>query len=147
MQIRLDEVIAAPPDRVFHFFSDPRQRPRWQRSLNRVSMLTPEEPGLGTRWRESPLGLGAIALEISAYDPPSQWAERGSSPLAQLELSLTFTPDGTGTRVALNATLRFARVLRVGAWLMKPLITREMQNDMARAARILEGAERLIAES
>jgi hypothetical protein len=28
MEIRLDQVIAAPPERVFRFFSDPRQRPR-----------------------------------------------------------------------------------------------------------------------
>ena len=146
MEIRLDEVIAAPPEHVFRFFSDPRQRPRWQRSLREVCILTPGEPGLGTRWRESPVGLGVVTLEITAHEPPRQWAERGSSALGQLELTLTFTPEGTQTRVALNANLSFPCLLRVGAWLMKPLIVREIQNDMKRAARLLEH-EQSIPES
>lgn len=147
MEIRLDEVIAAPPEHVFQFFSDPRQRPRWQRSLSEVSMLTPGEPGLGTRWRESPGGLGAVTLEIVAYEPPRQWAERGSSALGELELTLRFTPEGTGTRVTLSATLSFPSVLWIGARLIKPLIVREIRNDMARAARILEHGERSIPET
>jgi len=141
MEIRLDQVIAAPPERVFHFFADPRQRPRWQRSLSQISLLTPGEPGLGTRWRESPVGLGAVTLEVTTHEPPRQWAERGSSALGELHLTLAFTPEGAGTRVALNATFGFPRPLRVVAWLMKPLILREIQNDMARAARILEHAD------
>jgi len=85
--------------------------------------------------------LGAVTLEITAHDPPRQWAERGSSALGELHLTLTFTPEGTGTRVALNATFSFPRPLGVVAWLVKPLIIREIQNDMARAARILEHAD------
>jgi hypothetical protein len=101
-------------------------------------MLTPGEPGLGSRWRESPVGLGEVTLEITTYDPPRQWAERGTSTLGKLELTLTFTPEGTGTRVTLNASLGFPRPLRLGAWLTKPLILREIKSDMARAARLLE---------
>jgi hypothetical protein len=126
---------------VFRFFADPKNRPLWQRGLKSVSVQTPGEPGLGTRWLEAPLGLTTIELEVTAFEPPSRWAERGHSRFGSLELTLNFGAEGNTTRVSLLAWLRVARLLRPGAALAKPLIAREIKNDLARAARILETNE------
>ncbi len=138
MHIELESLVAAPASRVFQFFADPRQRPRWQRSLSDVTLETSEAPQLGTRWRESPAGLGTVHMEITTFDPPHRWAERGVSRLGRLDLTLTFHPEGASTRVVLHADLALPRLLALGAALVKPLMAREIKNDLARAASILE---------
>lgn len=138
MHLELERVILAPPLRVFEFFADPRNRPRWQRSLSSVTMLTQGEPGLGTRWQESPPGLGVVTMEITAFEPPTRWAERGVSKVGRLDLCLRFSTEGEGTRLRLDADLELPSFLRWGVGLAKPFMLREVRNDLARAAEILD---------
>ena len=42
--------VPAPRPDVFDFLADPRNRPRWQASLDRVEMIDEGEPHVGMRW-------------------------------------------------------------------------------------------------
>lgn len=142
MRIHLEHVIHASQEHVFAFFANPHQRPRWQRSLSSVSVETPGEPRRGTRWRESPTGLGVVSMEITVFDPPHRWAERGVSKAGQLDLLLIFHGEGARTRLVLDAELTLPRLLALGAPLAKPFILREIRHDLACAGRIVEEQER-----
>jgi uncharacterized protein YndB with AHSA1/START domain len=138
MRLVLEKVIIAEQARVFRFFADPRNRPLWQRSLGSVTLQAAGKPRLGMRWHESPGGLVRVDVEITCFEPPKRWAERGVSRLGRLDLSLTFVPEEKATRVVLDAELELTWPLRSVSSLAKPLMAREMQHDLSQACQILE---------
>lgn len=141
MRMQLELIVDAPVERVFAFLADPSNRPRWQASLRRVERLTSGAPRLGTRWREQPIGLGWVELEIVRFERDRAWSERAELPFGTFTLTLRFTPEGAATRVHVEAELALrgaARLLGPGAKLVLP---RAFASDLRRAARIL-GSER-----
>jgi len=138
MDFGYERVIGAPPHQVFAFLSEPRNRPKWQRSLRRVEVLSRGETRLGTEWRETPFGIGTVAMRITEYDPPKRWAERGTSPLGRLDLTLTFEAVENRTRLRVDVQLETWPLVRFLARMGRPLMLREIRNDLAMAADILE---------
>jgi uncharacterized protein YndB with AHSA1/START domain len=137
--MELEVVLDAPVERVFAFLADPENRPRWQSSLRRVETITTGEPRAGTRWREQPLGLGWVELEIVRFERDREWSERAELALGTFTLTLRFTPEGAATRVHVDAELALrgaARLLGPGARLVLP---RAFASDLRRAGRILAG--------
>lgn len=141
MRVELSVELAAPVDRVFALLSDPRQRPRWQASLRGVEVLTEGPPRVGTRWRERPLGMGPLELEIVAFEENERWVERAEMAIGTFTLTLRFTGSGALTRVDVEAELALrgpAKLLALGARLVLP---GAFAHDLRRAERIL-AAER-----
>jgi len=135
--MELEVVLDAPIERVFAFLADPENRPRWQSSLRRVELITNGEPRLGTRWREQPIGLGWVELEIVRFDQDREWSERAELAFGTFTLTLRFTPEDAATRVHVDAELALrgaARLLGLGARLVLP---RAFASDLRRAGRIL----------
>jgi hypothetical protein len=140
MELDLRYRIAHAPSGVFQLLADPRQRPRWQRSLSAVEMLDSGEPRLGMRWRERPYGLARIALAISAFERDRLWGEQFDSPLARGSMIVRFTARGAdATDLDLHATIE----LRAGLPLLAPaiagLLRREILHDLASVERVLRG--------
>lgn len=142
MQMELEVVLDAPVERVFAFLPDPLNRPRWQSSLRGVELNTEGRPRVGTRWREQPIGLGWVELEIVRFERDRAWSERaelafGTFTFGTFTLTLRFTPEGAATRVHVEAELVLrgaARLLGPGAKLVLP---RAFASDLRRAGRIL----------
>lgn len=138
--IRLSIVLAAPIERVFAFLSEPSERPRWQSSLRRIERLTEGETRVGTRWRERPLGLPWVELEIVRFERDRVWTERAELAIGTFVLTLRFTRQGPATtRVDVDAELSLrgpAKLLAPGARLVMP---RAFASDLRRAERILRG--------
>ena len=137
MRMELEVVLDAPVERVFVFLADPENRPRWQSSLRRVELITEGEPRVGTRWREQPIGLGWVELEIVRFERDRAWSERAELAFGTFTLTLRFTPEGEATRVHVDAELALrgaARLLGLGARLVLP---RAFASDLRRAGRIL----------
>ena len=135
--MELEVVLDAPVERVFAFLADPENRPRWQSSLRRVELITIDEPRVGTRWREQPIGLGWVELEIVRFERDRAWSERAELAFGTFTLTLRFTPEGASTRVHVDAELALrgaARLLGPGVRLVLP---RAFASDLRRAGRIL----------
>jgi uncharacterized protein YndB with AHSA1/START domain len=135
--MELEVVLDAPVERVFAFLADPENRPRWQSSLRRVELITNGAPRVGTRWREAPIGLGWVELEIVRFERDRAWSERAELAFGAFTLTLRFTPEGAATRVHVDAELALrgaARLLGSGARLVLP---RAFASDLRRAGRIL----------
>ena len=100
----------------------------------------PTEPRLGTRWREQPIGLGWVELEIVRFERDRAWSERAELAFGTFTLTLRFTPEGAATRVHVDAELALrgaARLLGPGVRLVLP---RAFASDLRRAGRILASA-------
>ncbi len=100
-----DVRVAAPPEVVFGFFTDPAKITRW---MGRAATLDPRPGGI-FRVEISPSDVARG--EYVAVEPPRRVAftwgwESGGAPLAPGAslVEVTFTPDGDGTRVRLVHT-------------------------------------------
>ncbi len=140
---RWDAAVFVPVPRsdVFDFLSDPRNRPRWQASLDRVEMLDEGEPHVGMRWVDRLRGGPAFELQIIGLEPDELWAEIGSLGPVTAFVTLFFedeTRDGiAGTCVRVVARVRGRRLAKPLGWVATALMTALVRVDLPRIPRAL----------
>ncbi len=128
---------AHPPDVVFSYLADPRNRPEWQSSLRAVEMLDDGEPRVGMRWRDL-TGAGVKPLlHITELTPYRVWSETGTWRGITAELVLRFTAVGAGTRVVAEVEVTGSGPWAPVATLVGRLAPAALRHDLARAADVL----------
>ncbi len=93
MRLEFDHLMRQPVDRVFAYLADPRNRPKWQRTIREFEMISEGEPRLGMQWRERAVGAPPFEMEIVAFERDRLWSERGVSPMFSGALTLRFAPE------------------------------------------------------
>jgi uncharacterized protein YndB with AHSA1/START domain len=126
-----------PPEVVFSFLADPRNRPDWQSSLRAVDIQDNGEPHVGMRWRDLTSVGVRPAMTISELKPYRVWAEEGTWRGITAELTLRFTAVPGGTRVVAEV-----EVSGEGAWgvlsnVVRRLAPAALGHDLERASRVL----------
>ena len=134
-------VIARPPDEVFAFVSDARNRPSWDDSVDSEELTSPEPIGVGSTVRTRMRSMGRdyeIDWEIVEHEPPTRQRIESTSGPFSTTLVYELAGDGDGTSVRFSVTGRPTALLR----LMQPLIARTSQRNLdqafARLKRVLE---------
>lgn len=91
--------IHRPPDKVFHYFADLRNEPRWNRGhVQDVVMTTPEPVGLGSTFEGYHPGFGRTTWRIVAFVPSSRIAIEGEVGRGTYRYSGDLSPQNGGTR-------------------------------------------------
>lgn len=135
--------IARPADEVFAYVTDPRRMPEWQTGCvsgqldgptTQVGSRCTTTRRIGGRERE-------VTTEITEYDPPRRWADRGIDGPIRAIVAVEVQPLGDGTGSRLTITLDFAGQ-GIGK-LLVPLVVRrqaarEMPENMQRLRQRLE---------
>ena len=135
--------IGRPVEDVFAYVTDPRTMPEWQQGAVRGHMDGPTTRvgsrcttvrKIGGRERE-------VTTEITEYDPPHRWADRGIEGPIRAIVAVTVEPlaEGTGSRVSIELDFSGHGVGK----LLVPLIVRrqaagEMPENMRRLKQRLE---------
>ena len=134
-------VIARPPDEVFAFVSDARNRPSWDDSVDSEELTSPEPIGVGSTVRTRMRSMGRdyeSDWEIVEHEPPTRQRIESTSGPFSTTLVYELAGDGDGTSVRFSVTGRPTGLLR----LMQPLIARTSQRNLdqafARLKRVLE---------
>ena len=141
--ITISTEIARPVEDVFAYVTDPRTMPEWQQGAVRGHMDGPTTRvgsrcttvrKIGRRERE-------VTTEITEYDPPHRWADRGIEGPIRAIVAVTVEPlaEGTGSRVSIELDFSGHGVGK----LLVPLIVRrqaagEMPENMRRLKQRLE---------
>ncbi len=114
--------IAAPPERVFDTAADSRNEPTFNPAMTRADLLTPEPVGLGSRFRAQ-MGRADMEMlvELTEFDRPHRLASVTTSAAMTTSGTLTFTPDGVGTRMAWDWEVNPRGWFRLLGPLMGPL--------------------------
>ena len=128
---------AAPPERVFDYLADPRNRPEWQSSLRAVSMIDDGEPRVGQRWRDLTWAGVRPHMRTTRLEPHTLWAETGTWFGVTADLTLTFAPEGAGTSVEVSMDVRGSGLWRLPAGLADRLADSAVAGDLRRAADLL----------
>ena len=124
--------IDRPPEEVFDFVADARNRPLWDESVD-TEELTSEEPiGVGSTVRTGLRSMGrdyVLTWEITEFERPSrQRIESTSGPFATT-LVYGLTAKEGGTLVEFSVTGRPTGMLR----LLQPLLAGNTQKNLDRA--------------
>jgi uncharacterized protein YndB with AHSA1/START domain len=133
--------VPAPRPRVFAYLADPRTRPEWQASLDRVEMIDDGEPRVGMRWIDRLKGGASFELQICGLEPDVMWAEVGTVGPFTGFVTLFFeddTHDGVpGTCVRVVVRIRGRRLARPLGWAVTGLMTALVRIDLPRIPRAL----------
>ena len=101
--------IARPPDEVFAYVTDPSHFPEWQEGVvsghmdaptTRVGSRCTTVRKIGGRERE-------VNTNITEYDPPHRWADRGIDGPIRAIVTVTVEPLADGSRSRLTIELDF----------------------------------------
>ncbi len=107
--------IPRPPAEVFEFATDLKMVTRWMPAIVRVEPVSEGAMRPGWKFRETRrMGKreGSAIIEVSEHrgpaqgDPPYVHAGRSKAMGFDCQYLYTFTPEGDGTRIDLDATVR-----------------------------------------
>jgi uncharacterized protein YndB with AHSA1/START domain len=129
---KVEVLISRPPDEVFAFVEDARNRPRWDESVENEELTSPEPIGVGTTVRTRLRSMGReyeYTWEVVEHEPPSRMTIESTSGPFPTTLAFRLTPQDGGTSVAFSVTGRPSGMLR----LLEPLIARNTEKNLSRA--------------
>jgi polyketide cyclase/dehydrase/lipid transport protein len=135
-------LVCRPPDEVFPFIEDARNRPRWDESVESEELTSPEPIGVGTtvrtRLRRSLGQEYEYTWEVVEHEPPSRmWIESTSGPFPTT-LAYELSPREDGTWVEFSVTGRPAGPLRLLQPVIARIIQRNLDRGFPRLKRLLE---------
>jgi uncharacterized protein YndB with AHSA1/START domain len=135
--------VARPPEQVFAYVTDPSTMHEWQQGCvtghmdaptTRVGSKCTTVRKIGGRERE-------VTTEITDYDPPRRWADRGIDGPIRAIVAVTVEPlaDGSSSRLTIDLDFTGHGIGR----LLVPLVVRrqaarEMPDNMRRLKQRLE---------
>jgi hypothetical protein len=136
-------VVDCSPEEAFAYSGEPAHGPEWQAGLRATEMETPGPPRLGVRVRERRglPGAPASRWELTHYQPGARWSlrriDRGTS--ARRTMTFTALDGGAATRLSLELAFDGTGVAGLSAAVAKHRAARQIQADLARLKRRLEG--------
>jgi uncharacterized protein YndB with AHSA1/START domain len=141
---RLDPAvfIPGPREEVFGYLADPRNRPEWQASLERVELLDEGEPRIGMRWVDHVRVGPTFELQIIGMEPSSMWAELGTIGPLRSFVTLLFDDEVRngvpGTCVRIVPRVRGTRAAKPLAWAATGFMAAVVRFDTTRIVRAFE---------
>ena len=130
-------VFRQPPDVVFSYLADPRNRPQWQSSLKAVEMHDQGEPRVGMRWRDLTGPGFRPEMEITELTPYRVWTEVGTWRGVTATLRLRFTAVGAGTRVGAEVEIESEGLWRAVSAVVRRLAPAALGHDLEKASQVL----------
>jgi uncharacterized protein YndB with AHSA1/START domain len=126
-----------PPEVVFDYLKDPRNRPQWQSSLRAVDDVV-GNGDVGTTWVDVTKPGLRPRLRVTACEPQRLWVEEGvwRGVTARLECHFRESASG-GTVLKAVVDVRLPTPLRMAGPLLGAMIPRAMRADLRTAARLI----------
>lgn len=133
-QIVITRTIAAPPDRVFRTVADIRNYANAVPSITDVDILTEQETGVGTRFREARWMKNrevATELEVTEYVENERVRLIADSHGAVWDSIFTVRAKDGGTELVLTMESRASGVIpRILNWLMSGMYRKALSQEM-----------------
>ncbi|QZY28857.1 SRPBCC family protein [Nocardioides coralli] len=129
--------VAHPPETMFRYLVDPRNRPEWQSSLLSVKLHDRGEPRVGTTWRDNTLAGVRPQMEITVLEPFRVFEEVGTWRGIRARLEMRFTAHGKGCRIDVTGEVQGTGIWAAPARVAARLAPRATRHDLLRAGAVL----------
>ncbi|MDQ1654471.1 MAG: hypothetical protein QOI35_3671 [Cryptosporangiaceae bacterium] len=132
LDVCVDRVIAAPPEKIAEYAMDWRTHPEWSACIRSVELTMPGPDGVfgvGSEITRAAQFLGKTfeyVLRVVGYDPPTELDMKSVAGPMKLRYTYRFEehPDGTRTSIRVRADAgRFYR-------LSMPLLTAQLRSTL-----------------
>lgn len=131
--------VARPPAEVFAYVTDPTHMPEWQQGClsGELDGPTTQVGSRCTTVRRLGGGQRRVTTEITEYDPPRRWADRGIDGPIRALVGVTVEPLADGTRSRATIVLDFAGH-GIGKLLVPLVVRRQAAREMPANMRRLK---------
>jgi uncharacterized protein YndB with AHSA1/START domain len=126
-----------PPEELFQFLAEPRNRPLWQHSLRTVTDVDEGQPHVGQQWRDvTKVGIRP-AMELTELVPYRVIAETGTWRGVDGLLTLRFLKTAHGTRLTAEGRLIGQGPFALAAAVSGRWAPETIRKDLLRASDVL----------
>jgi len=141
IKIDVSVLINKPVEEVFAFVSNNDNTAKWQGG---VEAVIPEGPQnvVGSKFTEVRKFMGQemkSAMEVTAFETNSKWAAKVLKGPVPYEVTATFVPEGSGTRMTTVVEGEPKGFFKVAEGMMKGQLEKSLQEDGERLKKLLEG--------
>lgn len=127
-----------PPETLFSYLVEPRNRPEWQASLLSVRLDDRDaEPAVGLTWQDTTVTGIKPRMEITELAPYRLFTERGRWGGIVGVLTMRLVATGSGCRLTAEGHLEGSGPWSVGVRAAGLLAGRAVRSDLKRASRVL----------
>ena|SRR3990170_1009035 len=134
-------LIDRPQQEVFDFSSDPANDTKWQGSTDLSEWTSPAPIGVGSTQRSVVRFLGRkieSTLEVTAWDPPNQYALKTVSGPVPFEINVKLASQGNGTQVTLSGQGEFGGFFKLAEGLVGKQLENQLDKDFKKLKQVLE---------
>ena len=134
-------LIDRPMKDVFAFVANPNNMAQWNSAVVSLEQVTPGPVGVGTKFKSVGEMMGRRIegeMQITSYEPDTKCGFQVNAGPMQVNLTLTFKPVGTGTKISLNAQGNPAGFFKLAEPMMAGRVKSLMQENLSRLKSQLE---------
>src|SRR5215211_1456708 len=141
INLDLGTLIDRPVKDVFAFVSDLNNMSKWNSAVVSLQQVTPGDVGVGTKFKSVGEMMGRRIegeVQVTSYEPDTKTGFQMNAGPMQINVTISFKPVGTGSKVSLNAEGNPAGVFKLAEGMMQGRIKSMMEENLARLKSVLE---------
>ncbi len=140
---RVSEYIDVPVRDVFHFMSRVETLPQWLEGCEESWAISDDPYRVGAEVAHIDEVMGQrfeAHFEVVVWEPDSRMVFKALNGPFDGTSDERFRPEGDGTRVDIRIQGQLRGAFKIGEWAAKRAARKQLQQSVANAKRILEGA-------
>jgi carbon monoxide dehydrogenase subunit G len=137
----LSTLVDRPMRDVFEFVSNLNNMSKWNSAVVSLQQVTPGQVGVGTKFKSVGEMMGRRIegeVQVTSYEPDTKTGFQMNAGPMQINVTISFKPVGTGTKISLNAQGNPAGVFKLAEGMMQGRIKSLMEENLARLKSVLE---------
>ena len=141
INLDLGTLIDRPVKDVFSFVANPNNMTKWNSAVVSIQQTTPGAVGIGTKFKSVGEALGRRMegeVQVTAYEPDRKTGFQMNAGPVQVNVTLTFKPVGTGTKLNLNAQGNPGGIFKLAEGVLAGRVKSMMEENLARLKSVLE---------
>src|SRR5688572_3998586 len=135
INLDLGTLIDKPVQDVFAFVANPNNMSKWNSAVVSLQQITPGAVGVGTRFKSVGEAMGHRIegeLQVVTYEPDTKCGFQMQAGPMQMNLTLSFKPVGTGTKLSLNAQGNPAGIFKLAEGVLAGRVKTLMEENLKR---------------
>jgi uncharacterized protein YndB with AHSA1/START domain len=141
LDVTTTETIAANPERVFAYATDPVNDPVWIGGIREAELLGDPPLGKGSSVRRVASFMGRrieYVLEVAELEPGERLAMRSIRSPFPMAVTYSFAPADGGTRMAIRVEGEPGGMYRLAGPFLPGMVQRSVAKDLRRLKAIIE---------
>src|SRR5215213_671365 len=122
IDLDLSTLVDRPMRDVFAFVSNLNNMSKWNSAVVSLEQVTPGAVGVGTKFKSVGEMMGRRIegeVQVTSYEPDTKTGFQMNAGPMQINITISFKPVGTGTKVGLNAQGNPAGVFKLAEVMMQ----------------------------